>query len=202
MQMHTWMIILGLLGRHWVFSAMTSLRVRAGARWALEGANERQRGSLNFNRMLLGVNSHHLCMSSVPKSHSFFQELKDPDCSNILSGKRVCHHLLHRYVLGEKSFNESVGKSFSHPALALDNDIAPAVANSSRAEDVPEDKCYYQLSVMWAQGSKYIILMVVYVSYFCSFCRLFVSYNVILIIFDSPVGRLGQYGKEVVTIIR
>lgn len=123
--------------------------------------------------MLPGESSHRLCVPSVPKSHSFFTELKDPDCSNILSGKLVCHRSLYRYFLGEKSFDESVAKGFSHPALALDNDIPPAVANSSGAEDVPEDKCQYQLSVMWSGVQLYYPYGDVCVSYFCGFCRLF-----------------------------
>jgi len=83
MQIHTWMIILGLLGHHWNFSAVTSLRGREGARWALEGAKMKE--LFNFNRMLPGENSHHLCVSSMPESHSLPSEREDPDCADILS---------------------------------------------------------------------------------------------------------------------
>lgn len=83
-----------------------------------------------------------------------FSELKDPDCSDILSGGKSSSATARFYRCffwgGEKSFDESGENVVSYPATALDNDIPPAVANSSRAEDVPEDKCHYQLSVIWS----------------------------------------------------
>lgn len=155
MQTHTWMIILGLLGHHWNFSAVTSLRGREGARWALEGAKKKKmRESLNFNRMLPRENSHHLCVSSMPQSHSFFLWAQGPWLLWYSLGGKSSSATARFYRCffggGEKSFDESGENVVSYPATALDNDIPPAVANSSRAEDVPEDKCHYQLSVIWS----------------------------------------------------
>lgn len=173
-----------------LFSRDLAKRER-GSEMSISGSeNERRRESLNFNRMLPGENSHHLCVSSVPKSHSFLSELKDPDCSDILSGKLVCRRSLSSCFLGWKSFDESVAKGFSYPVLALDNDIPPAVANSSRAEDVPEDKCHYQLSVMWSgfqlhhpYGSVCVFKgkFLLCVSCFCSWATISGSYDNIAI---------------------
>lgn len=57
---------------------------------------------LSFNRMLPGENSHHLCVSSMPESHSLPSEREDPDCADILSGKLVCQLSLSSFFLGEK----------------------------------------------------------------------------------------------------
>lgn len=121
---------------------------------------------MNFYRMLPRECSYHLGVPSLPKSHGFSMECKDPNCSNI-PPKEMCLPLLALWILlgRKKSFDESPAKCLSHPALALDNDIPPAIAKSSGAED----KCHFQLSVM-RSAFDYIVLMVVCVSnYILSF---------------------------------
>ena len=72
-----------------------------GSEMSISGSeNERRVESLNFNQMLPGENSHHLCVFSMPESHSFLQELKDHDCSEVLSGKLVCRRSLPSCFLG------------------------------------------------------------------------------------------------------
>lgn len=94
-----------------------------------------------------------MCLQCHHSPTASFSELKDPDCSDILSGESssAVARFYRCFFFGrgrEKSFDESGENGVSYPATALDNDIPPAVANSSRAEDVPEDKCHYQLSVI------------------------------------------------------
>lgn len=118
--------------------------------------------------MLPSECSYHLGVPSSPKSHGFSMESKDPNCSNIPPPRpKKSLPLLALWILlgRKKSFDESPAKCLSHPALALDNDIPPAIAKSSGAED----KCHFQLSVM-RSAFDYIILMVVRVSnYILSF---------------------------------
>lgn len=54
-----------------LFSRDLAERERGSAMSIRGSENESRRESLNFNRMLPGENSHHLCVSSVPESHSF-----------------------------------------------------------------------------------------------------------------------------------
>lgn len=78
-----------------------------------------------------------------------FRSARTLTAPNILWGKlvaRLSSLTLLLLFLGGKSHNESVAKGFSYLVLVLDNVIPPA--SSSRAEDVPEDKCHYLLSVM------------------------------------------------------
>lgn len=99
LQTHTWMIIPRPLGA----SLKLFSRDLAKSEMSIGGSeNERWRKSLKFTRMLPGENSHPLCVSSVPESQSFLQEHKDPDCSNILSGKLICHRSLYSCFFGRK----------------------------------------------------------------------------------------------------
>lgn len=154
MQMHTWPIN-SLWGHQSRLSAMTPLRVREGVRWALEEAEREMEGPWTFTECspgsapIISVCLH--CQSPTASPWSA-RAPKETGLPLLLLGRK-------------KSFDESLVKCLSHPALALDNDIPPAIAKSCGAED----KCHFQLSVMWS-AFDYIILMVVRVSnYILSF---------------------------------
>lgn len=91
LEMHTWMIILCLLGASLkLFSHDLAKREDGGSPWIL-------------NQTLCGENSHQLCLS-----HRFLEELKDPEVANNLSGNHICYCSLSSCFLWDKSFDESV----------------------------------------------------------------------------------------------
>lgn len=181
MQMHTWPIN-SLWGHQSRLSAMTPLRVREGVRWALEEAEWETEGPWTFTECspgsapIISVCLHCQSPTASPCSARTPTALISPP-------KETCLLLLTLWILLErrKSFDESPAKCLSHLALALDNDIPPAIAKSSGAED----KCHFQLSVM-RSAFDYIILMVVCVSnYILSFFNLSSYHNV------APEARMA-----------